>query len=52
MRSVGQALRRLPGVDVQTVAIGSATLAYDPSVVDRDILFTAIESAGYVPYSV
>ncbi len=48
-RSVGEALRRLPGVNVDTVLIGSATLTYDPSVVDRDTLLTTIENAGYVP---
>lgn len=50
-RSVGQALRRLPGVNVETVTIGSATLVYDPSVIDRDTLFTTIESAGYSPHA-
>ncbi len=50
-RSVAEALRRLPGVTVETVTIGSATLAYDPAVIDRDTLLTTIESAGYVPHA-
>lgn len=51
-RSVGQALRRLSGVNVATVFIGSATLTYDPAVIDLDTLLTTIEGAGYVPYAV
>ena len=49
VRSVGEALRRLPGVHVETVTVGSATLEYDASITDRDTLFKTIEAAGYVP---
>ena len=47
--NVHQALRRLPGVSVETVTFGSATLEYDPIVTDRESIFTAIEHAGFVP---
>ncbi len=47
--NVHQALRRLPGVSVETVTVGSATLEYDPIVTDRETIFTTIEHVGYVP---
>ncbi len=49
VRNVQQALGRLPGVVVEKVTVGSATVKYDPSVTDRDAIFATIERAGYVP---
>lgn len=36
------------GARLQTVTLGSAILAYDPSVIDCDTIFAAIEGAGYM----
>ena len=49
VRNVQQALGRIPGVRVENVVVGSATLTYDPAVVDSGTLFAAIEGAGYMP---
>lgn len=49
VRNVRQALGALPGVSVETVSVGSATVEYDPAVTDRSALTAAIKSAGYVP---
>ncbi|HEX3771307.1 MAG TPA: heavy metal-associated domain-containing protein [Polyangiaceae bacterium] len=46
VNSVTRVLSRLPGAEVKTVTVGSATLAVDEAVPDADIL-TAIEKAGY-----
>jgi copper chaperone CopZ len=47
VKAVGDALRRLPGVDVQQVAIGSATVAYDPSSTTPDEIVDAVNDEGY-----
>lgn len=49
VRNLRQALGRLPGVKVEAVTVGSATVQYDPSVTDLDTIRTTITSAGYVP---
>ncbi len=49
VRNVQHALDRLPGVRVETVTVGSATVSYDPSVTDRATILAAIERAGYTP---
>lgn len=49
VRNVHHALGKLPGVRVETVTVGSATVSYDPSVTDPEAISTAIERAGYVP---
>lgn len=46
---VMRALRRVPGVRVETVTIGSATVSYEPSITGLDSLFAAIEHVGYEP---
>lgn len=46
---VMHALRRVPGVRVETVIIGSATVSYDPSITDLASIFGAIEHVGYEP---
>lgn len=49
VRSVRDALGRIPGARLQTVTLGSAILAYDPAIIDCDMIFAAIEGAGYLP---
>lgn len=47
--AVERALRALPGVDVEQVAVGSATVAYDPAVVSLDRIHAAVRAVGYAP---
>jgi copper chaperone CopZ len=47
VKAVSQALRKLPGVDVEQVAIGSATVAYDPSATSLDEIVDAVSDEGY-----
>lgn len=49
VRNVREALGRIPGVRVDSVAVGSATVSYDPTVTDQEDILKAIERAGYVP---
>ena len=46
---VRDALTRIPGVQVEQVKVGSATVAYDPVVVNSDAIREAIARAGYQP---
>jgi hypothetical protein len=46
-RSTGA--RRLPGVRVGVVTVGSAAPSYDPSITDGDAIFASITRAGYSP---
>lgn len=52
VRNVQQALGGLPGVRVDAVTVGSASVSYDPSVTDRDAIFASITRAGYTPQKV
>lgn len=52
VRNVQQALGRLPGVRVDTVTVGSATVSYDPAVTDSDTIVAAVTRAGYAPHGV
>jgi copper chaperone len=45
--AVARALKSVEGVDVEHVAIGSATLAYDPAATSTDRISRAVEDAGY-----
>ena len=45
--AVQQALAELPGVTVQQVTIGSATVRYDPAVTTPSDIADAIVDAGY-----
>ncbi|HEU4630549.1 MAG TPA: heavy-metal-associated domain-containing protein [Gemmatimonadaceae bacterium] len=45
--SVKQALEGLDGVTVEHVAIGAATVAYDPAVASPDQIVEAVSDAGY-----
>ena len=47
VRNVHHALGRLPGVRVDNVSVGQATVSYDPAVTDRGAIAAAIERAGY-----
>ena len=49
VRAVRGALARVPGVDVEAVDIGTATVSYDESRVTPQILARAIRDAGYQP---
>lgn len=45
--AVTRALQQLEGVQIRNVAIGSASVAYDPDRISPDRLSRAIEDAGY-----
>ena len=47
--AVGRALRAVPGVEVEQVAVGSATVAYDPGAVSLDRIRAAVRAEGYAP---
>lgn len=47
VRAVNQALEGLPGVQVEQVEIGSATVVYDPGAVRVDQITEAVQAAGY-----
>jgi len=45
--AVTEALAELGGVQVEKVAIGSATVTYDPGATTPDQITQAVEDAGY-----
>lgn len=45
--SVDKALKKLDGVQVESVAIGTATVSYDPSAVSEQRITDAIADEGY-----
>ena len=45
--AVTKALTALEGVKVEEVALGSASVSYDPAQLSTDDLVTAIEDTGY-----
>ena len=45
--AVTQALQSVDGVTVENVAVGTATVSYDPAIVSPTKLAEAIEDAGY-----
>lgn len=47
VRSVDQALKALEGVQVEQVAIGSATVSYDPATITPQRIAEAVEDEGY-----
>lgn len=49
--SVGNALRRLPGVRVQQVEIGTAVVEYDPELSTPESIRSAIIKAGFEPWA-
>ena len=46
-RAVRGALTGIPGVELDAVTIGSATLRFDPSKTNVDQLIAAIDDLGY-----
>ena len=47
VRAVTNALRELDGVQVETVAVGAATVAYDPTATSPEQITQTIDDAGY-----
>ena len=47
VRAVNQALEGVPGVQVERVEIGSATVAYDPGAARVEQITEAVQAAGY-----
>jgi copper chaperone len=47
VHAVTKALKDLDGVTVENVAVGSATVSYDPSVASVAEITRAVEEAGY-----
>ncbi|MFO8099955.1 MAG: heavy-metal-associated domain-containing protein [Salinibacter sp.] len=45
--AVQDALEAIDGVTVESVAVGTATVTYDPSVVSHNQLAAALDDAGY-----
>jgi copper chaperone len=45
--AVDKALKGVDGVQVEQVAIGSATVAYDPATTSAEKIAQAIEDEGY-----
>lgn len=45
--SVKKALERLDGVTIENVAVGTATVAYDPAVASPSRIADAVSDAGY-----
>ena len=45
--TVKKTLQGLVGVDVEQVAIGSATVSYDPAVASADAIAQAVTDTGY-----
>ena len=45
--SVRKTLERLEGVRVETVAVGNATVDYDPAVASPEQIADAVSDAGY-----
>ncbi len=49
VKAVRDALAQLPGVQVERVDVGSATVRIDPTVARRDQVADAVRDAGYEP---
>jgi len=45
--AVSQALRELPGVNVEHVAVGAAQVSYQPDQISPEQIVLAVEDAGY-----
>lgn len=50
VRAVRGALENVPGVRVEAVDIGSATVEYDPERVNEETLVDAIADEGYTAF--
>ncbi len=51
VRAVDGRLRRTPGVEVGSVAIGSADVQYDPARTNVDEIAEAIADEGYTAFA-
>jgi copper chaperone CopZ len=51
VRSVRDALARVPGVEVKQVSVGSAKVIFDPAVTTAEALRAVISHAGYQPHA-
>ena len=49
VRTVAKALSAVPGVRVEAVTVGSATLTYDPKRTTPAAIAEAVQRAGYQP---
>jgi copper chaperone len=47
VRNVREALASVPGVKVERVEVGSASVGYDPQVASLDAILGALLDAGY-----
>jgi copper chaperone CopZ len=47
LNAVNRSLATLPGVAVKSVAIGRATVSYDPAAIGAREISAAVEGAGY-----
>jgi copper chaperone len=47
VKSVDQALKALPGVQVDRVEVGSAVVGYDPAQIKPEQIASAISEEGY-----
>ena len=47
VRSVDQALKSIEGVEVEQVAVGRATVSYDPASTTPERIAQAVEDEGY-----
>lgn len=47
VKSVTAVLKRLEGVEVEQVAVGSAQLSFDPAKISPAIIAEALAEAGY-----
>jgi copper chaperone CopZ len=45
--SVKKSLQEIEGVTVENVAVGTATVAYDPAVASHEKIAKAVSDAGY-----
>lgn len=47
VRHVRGALAALPGVEIESVSIGSAEIAYDPDATSREAIVETVRGEGY-----
>ncbi|HET7585271.1 MAG TPA: heavy-metal-associated domain-containing protein [Gemmatimonadaceae bacterium] len=50
LNAVNGALRAVPGVTIDRVQMGSATVEFDPHVTDEQRIVDAVNDAGYTAY--
>ena len=50
VNAVTDALKRLPGVDVERVTIGAAAVLFDPAKTTADRIIDAVNDEGYTAY--